>query len=119
MLHNDLARLCLAAASLCLAAQSHGQASVRVLHHFAGSGVGDGGQPLAAPLQAASGALYGTTQNGGSDGFGTVFRLNADGSGYTVIHNFVAGDEDGGNPASGLVQGSDGVLYGTTESGSG
>jgi len=32
-------------------------------------------------VQASDGALYGTTYYGGSAGYGTVFKLNLDGSG--------------------------------------
>jgi uncharacterized repeat protein (TIGR03803 family) len=52
------------------------QRSESVLHHFQGS---DGANPLAGLIRDESGALYGTTQNGGSNacpgGCGTVFRL--------------------------------------------
>jgi uncharacterized repeat protein (TIGR03803 family) len=75
-------------------------------------------------VQGPDGALYGTTQQGGSlandsagGGFGTIFRLNADGSGYTVLHSFDPGSGDGKYPNSGLIPGADGALYGTTEFG--
>jgi uncharacterized repeat protein (TIGR03803 family) len=59
--------------------------------------------------------LYGTTQYGGSSGlYGTVFKINTDGSGYTVLKNFT--DSDGANPRGGLTL-SGGTLYGTTENG--
>src|SRR6266581_1322843 len=48
---------------------------------------------------------------------GTVFKLNKDGSGYTVLRRF-SGSGDGSYPLS-LVQGSDGSLYGTTYYGGG
>jgi uncharacterized repeat protein (TIGR03803 family) len=58
------------------------------------------------------GALYGTTQLGGAFEAGTVFRVQPDGSAYTVLHSFDGGD--GNQPLAGLTQGSDGTLYGTT-----
>src|SRR5205085_936033 len=63
------------------------------------------------------GALYGTTQSGGSNGLGTVFKLNKDGSGYMVLHGFPSNDADGWYPVGALVQEDDGALYGTTERG--
>jgi uncharacterized repeat protein (TIGR03803 family) len=53
------------------------------------------------------------TQFGGTNGSGTLFRLNSDGGGYTVLHGF-GSLNDGANPSSGLVPSSDGSVYGTT-----
>lgn len=66
-------------------------------------------------LQASNGNFYGVTYIGGEHGFGTVFRLTADGV-LTTIASFTP---DMGVPAigSGLVQASDGDLYGLTEGG--
>ena len=66
--------------------------------------------------------LYGTTYSGGItnednwDGLGTVFKLAKDGGGYAVLRSFTSTGEDGSRP-NGLMEGSDGVLYGTTEFG--
>lgn len=65
-------------------------------------------------MQASNGILYGTTYNSGSNGFGTVFSLNTDGSGYTVLHEFAGPNGDGAYPQDPLIQGPDGALYGTT-----
>ena len=44
-----------------------------------------------------------------------VFKLNEDGNAYSVLHRFRAdGIDDGRDPAAGLIQASDGALYGTT-----
>jgi len=59
--------------------------------------------------------LYGTTITGGDYGYGTVFRISPDGV-ETVIHSFSGGTTEGANPV-GLMQGSDGNLYGTTQNG--
>jgi uncharacterized repeat protein (TIGR03803 family) len=90
----------------------------RVLHSFRGSEA-DGGGPMAGLLVGSDGALYGTTDGGGSGSGhnGTVFRLNLDGSGYKVVHNFPDGAEDGRFPRSSLIEGRDGTLYGTTQNG--
>lgn len=62
-----------------------------------------------AVIQGSNGTLYGTTYTGGTNGAGSLFKLNVDGSGYTLLHNFGSGDA---NPLS-LIQGNDGALYGT------
>src|SRR5262249_52146706 len=43
---------------------------------------------------------------------GTVFRVQQDGSGFTVLHSFTGNDGD--QPQAGLIEGPDGTLYGTT-----
>lgn len=50
-------------------------------------------------------------------GSGTVFKVNKDGSHYTVLHRFPAMPGDGIAPWAGLVEGRDGALYGTTSEG--
>jgi uncharacterized repeat protein (TIGR03803 family) len=72
-----------------------------------------------------SGALYGTTLNGGNpdnSGDGTVFKLAppippATHWTETVLYRFIQGDPDGTNPNAGLIFGSHGALYGTTDGG--
>src|SRR5262249_55577720 len=59
--------------------------------------------------------LYGTTFRYGSNGFGSVFSMNTDGTGFTVLHNFVFGSE-GGNAAAPLLA-SGNTLFGTTSAG--
>ena len=79
----------------------------------------DGAWPTAGLVQASDGYFYGTTSYGGTGGFtyglGTVFKISADGA-LTSLHSFTGGN-DGANPEAGLVQGSDGYFYGTTEGG--
>jgi uncharacterized repeat protein (TIGR03803 family) len=81
---------------------------------------GDGANPY-AKLTLSGDVLYGTTLNGGSSGNGTVFELWTDGRIYSVLWNFSALDDDGGNgdganPYAGLMLASN-VLYGTTQNG--
>jgi uncharacterized repeat protein (TIGR03803 family) len=79
----------------------------------------DGGYPSAGLIQADDGNFYGTTSGGGNvTNQGNVFRITADGV-LTVIYDFcsLADCVDGGMPHAGLVQGFDGNLYGTTQSG--
>ncbi len=85
------------------------------LHHFSGVGTGDGGNPYAGLVLATDGFLYGTTQNGGSNNFGTVFKIGTNGTGYVVLHHFAGvSAQDGRLPIGQLIQVSDGLLYGTT-----
>jgi len=77
----------------------------------------NGSDPYAGLIQANDGNFYGVTETGGSADNGVLFRLTPDGT-LTVLHNFTRGN-DGGNPVGGLVQASDGNLYGTTAAGGG
>jgi len=81
-----------------------------------GEGTNDGSRPIAGLLQATNGAIYGTTEEGGQFGMGTIFQLNQDGSGFTVLKSF-SGSTDGGYPEAGLLQSTDGLLYGTASGG--
>jgi uncharacterized repeat protein (TIGR03803 family) len=56
--------------------------------------------------------LYGTTYVGGSGDAGTVFKLNTDGTGFTVLKHF-NNTTTGGHPTAGVIMGLDGSLYGT------
>jgi uncharacterized repeat protein (TIGR03803 family) len=75
-----------------------------------------GAYPYGGLVQGTDGALYGTTYYGGSIGYGTVFKLNTDGTAFAVLKNF-DNSTTGGYPYAGLVQGTDGALYGSTVSG--
>lgn len=71
-------------------------------------------------VQDSNGDLYGTTQSGGSAGYGTVFQLSppsAPGGNWTetILYNFAGTPAgDGSQPNSVPVLGPGGVLYGTT-----
>jgi uncharacterized repeat protein (TIGR03803 family) len=85
-----------------------------VLHGFGGSG--DGLQPAAGVIVGRDGSLYGTTDEGGALGGGTVFKIAPDGA-ETVLHSF-----GGGSYAwypNGLIEDRRGNLYGTTQYGGG
>jgi uncharacterized repeat protein (TIGR03803 family) len=88
------------------------------LHTFTAPGVNDvngDGAYAAAGLVLSGGALYGTAASGGSFGFGTLFALNADGTGFTNLHSF-AGGNGGSDPYGGLLL-SGSALFGTTSDG--
>jgi uncharacterized repeat protein (TIGR03803 family) len=87
--------------------------TVRTLHTFAGSP--DGAQPYGGLVAGSDGNFYGTTYSGGGSGQGTVFSMTGAGT-LSTVYNF-GGAIDGANPEAGLVQGSDGFLYGTTYGG--
>jgi len=88
---------------------------VSTLHSFDGL---DGQIPLGSLLRASDGNFYGTTKLGGANAGGTVFQLSAAGV-LTTLYSFCAEPlcSDGEGPYGGLVQGADGNLYGTTNSG--
>ncbi len=80
------------------------------LYVFVG-GSTDGNYPEAGLVRGTDGTFYGTTANGGANGFGTVFKITPDGT-LTTLHSFAG--TDGSNPWAPLVQGKDGDFYGTT-----
>jgi uncharacterized repeat protein (TIGR03803 family) len=84
-----------------------------VIHHFSSTG-GDGRTGIGPLIEGPEGALYGTTRGGGAKDAGTVFRVNKDGAGYTILKSFSNLPGDGTGPAGGLVQNAGGWLYGTT-----
>jgi len=88
-----------------------------LLHSF--SGGGDGEQPYGSLIQASDGDFYGTTSNRGPTGGGTVFRMTAGGTLTTIasFNSFGSPGSGGTSPQAGLLQGSDGDLYGTTSGG--
>jgi uncharacterized repeat protein (TIGR03803 family) len=74
----------------------------------------DGSMPMAGLLLSGS-TLYGNTYYGGvydgQPGYGTIFSLNTDGSGFKTLYTFTNGF-DGANPEGGLII-SGNTLYGT------
>jgi len=99
-----------------------------IVHSFAGlsfadvllggtANANDGAYPSGTPLLAGS-TIYGMTQSGGTNGTGSIFKINTDGTGLQVLHSFGGGFgpwNDGYSPYSGLV--TDGInLYGMTYS---
>jgi uncharacterized repeat protein (TIGR03803 family) len=106
-----------------------------ILHIFAAGnsiglhgpyGINSDGVGPAAGLILSGSTLYGTAVYGGNSGNGTVFAVNTDGTGFTTLHSFAAGNtdeigvytnSDGAQPYAGLILSSN-ILYGTTSTGS-
>jgi uncharacterized repeat protein (TIGR03803 family) len=65
---------------------------------------------------ALDGKLYGTTENGGANDAGVLYRLNPGGGGFQILRAF-GGGTDGLNPIAPLWQDAGGVLFGTTFNG--
>lgn len=91
------------------------QGTLTTLYSFSGV---DGANPYAGLVQASDGNFYGATLNGGSRGHGALFEITTLGE-YTKLYDFCseANCADGAAPRGGLVEGSDGNLYGTTQNG--
>jgi uncharacterized repeat protein (TIGR03803 family) len=81
----------------------------KVMASFDGA---NGKNPSAGLIQASDGNFYGVTFRGGASDLGVLFRMTPGGT-LTVLHSF-SGGSDGQNPQAGIVQASDGNLYGTT-----
>lgn len=87
----------------------------------------DGAWMAAALLQDTNGVLYGVLRNGGTPtvgqgGNGSVFKMNTNGTGFTVLHIFtnsvlIPSSTDGYDPKDALIEGPDQMLYGTTTKG--
>jgi len=79
----------------------------------------NGAVPLAGLVQATDGNFYGTTSQGGvppseSYGSGTVFKITPDGTLTTLVR---FDGTNGFSPSAGIIQASDGYLFGTTPDG--
>ena len=80
------------------------------LHNFSYNDDASGPE---AGLVLSGNTLYGTTYSETSSGNGTVFAVNTDGTGFTILHTFAGPPSEGANPYAGLIL-SGNTLYGTT-----
>jgi uncharacterized repeat protein (TIGR03803 family) len=84
------------------------------------SGCTDGANPSAGLVQATNGDFYGTTGLGGASNDGMVFKITPSGA-VTTLYSFCSqggsGCTDGVGPTAGLVQDTNGDLYGTESAG--
>jgi uncharacterized repeat protein (TIGR03803 family) len=90
---------------------------ITTLHTFTG---GSGGANPVDGLILWGNTLYGTTQYGGENNNGTVFAVNTNGTGFTILHGFTvlnnSTNSDGAYPQAGLIL-SGNTLYGTASQG--
>jgi uncharacterized repeat protein (TIGR03803 family) len=86
-------------------------------HHFGGA-TNAPTYPSAQLIQATNGKIYGTTKSGGTNGNGTIFQYDIVNDTLTVIYNFIDAT-DGRYPSAGIIQASNGKLYGATYMGPG
>jgi uncharacterized repeat protein (TIGR03803 family) len=87
-----------------------------VLHRFQGP---DGSTPITGLVFDAKGNLYGTTQEGGANGEGTIFKLTPTAGGrwtHTILYDFPQ-FQNGAGPVSTLAFDKAGNLYGTAAGG--
>jgi len=97
---------------------SNGAWKETLLHSFQGKA--DGAYPGAGLIRDSSGALYGSTERGGSKDEGTAFKLSNTGNGWSeeVLHSFTGGSNDGSHPYAELtLDPTSGNLYGMTYNG--
>jgi len=85
----------------------------KILHSFIVRSEGGGPE---AGLILSGNTLYGTANRGGSLRNGTLFAVNTDGTGFTILHSFAGFPSDGANLYGGLIL-SGNTLYGTTSAG--
>jgi uncharacterized repeat protein (TIGR03803 family) len=81
--------------------------------------IGDDAGLLTTPLIfAGNGNLYGASENGGTIGGGSIFEITPAGA-YSTIYSFCSQSfcTDGDLPRGGLLQATNGILYGTTSTG--
>lgn len=110
--------------AILLLATSTGAQTFTVLKHFNPNINATGYNPQGTPVQGSDGTLYGVATAGGAGAAGVVFRIQTNGTDFTVIKSFdqvntAAGtNADGSSPNGGLVLSGD-TLYGTTLHGGG
>jgi uncharacterized repeat protein (TIGR03803 family) len=84
-----------------------------VLHNFTGT---DGSNSSAGVVQGSDGFLYGVTPGGGAHGYGTFFKISTKGKSFAVLHDF-DGKISGGYPFSTPMLHTNGLIYGTANTG--
>ncbi len=81
----------------------------------------NGQNPYGSLIEATDGNLYGTTVNGGPNNYGAIYKITNLTSTPVLsnVYAFTNGspNADGAHPHAGVIQGTDGNLYGTTYDG--
>jgi uncharacterized repeat protein (TIGR03803 family) len=99
---DNLRNICLAlAAVFCMGVGDAAAANIVVLYAFSNSV--DGATPEGGIIQASNGVLYGTTVNGGTNGWGAIFSITTNGL-FTPLYSFKSSTTDGATPYAGLAQ---------------
>lgn len=119
---NIYRAVALSLAALSLVGVSPSRATESVLYKFTGGS--DGSHPWGVLIADSKGALYGTTNAGGSEGYGAVFKLTPPAESgapwkESVLYSFCqqSSCNDGSYPEAGLIFDKQGALYGTTSEG--
>jgi len=96
-------------------AQAHAQGFLTLVNFNGANGSNPDPKAL---VKGPDGNLYGTTQNGGANSAGTIFRITPAGA-LTTLYEFCSqpGCADGSGPVAGLTLGSDGNFYGVASGG--
>ncbi len=112
---NSLKTGCIAFLFCAAAAVTSSAQTLTTLVNFSGS---NGNNPTGPVIQASDSNFYGTTNQGGANTSGTVFKMTPSGT-LTTLYSFCSsqGCADGSFPDAGLLQAADGNLYGTTSDG--
>ncbi len=88
---------------------------LKILHNFGGTS--DGVSPQGPLMMGVDGKLYGTTSAGGTNAGGILFQMSTGGKTVTLVNFDNAHPANGASPFAGVVQGSDGFLYGVASVG--
>jgi uncharacterized repeat protein (TIGR03803 family) len=88
------------------------RAELQILHSFGPTNT-EGVNGWGVVALSGDGYLYGCTVNRGPGGGGSIYRVRTNGTGHSVLHSFDR-TSDGAEPTGGVIEGRDGVLYGTT-----
>jgi len=87
-------------------------AGFKMLHQFATL---DGVNPSSGMVQGSDKFLYSVSNYGGTNGQGTLFKINTTGKTFSVLYNFDT--PDGAQPLSTPMLHTSGTIYGTTSTG--
>jgi uncharacterized repeat protein (TIGR03803 family) len=88
------------------------QGSLTVLHNFPDPNYpNDGCVPFAGLVEATDGNFYGVVYQGGTAGWGVIFRISPTGA-YSILHNFESTNQ---HPFATPMQHTNGKIYGLTQ----
>ncbi|HWZ82509.1 MAG TPA: choice-of-anchor tandem repeat GloVer-containing protein, partial [Terriglobales bacterium] len=88
---------------------------LKIIHNF--EFATDGSSPTGPLMQGVDGKLYGTTSAGGTSSGGVLFQMSTAGKTVVLVNFDTVHEANGATPFAGVVQGSDGFLYGVASVG--